>query len=67
MEAHQLVTIEYILLFCPSKSQDLINIYNGQQTCQTKTFGMAVQKKVSSFIYWARDLQQRQEPIIYTF
>ena len=28
---------------------------------------MAVQKKVAAFIYWLRDLQQRQEPIVYTF
>ena len=49
------------------KSQDHIKIYNGQQTCQTNKFGMDVQKKVSAFIYWVRDLQQSQEPIIYTF
>ena len=43
-----------------------MNIYNGQQTRQTKKFGMAVQKKVVAFIYWVRDLQRSQEPIIYT-
>ena len=29
MEAHQLVTIEDMLLFCPSKYQDLMKIKNG--------------------------------------
>ena len=64
MEAHQLVTIEDMLLFIPSKSQDLMKIYNGQKTRQTNKFGMAVQNKVAAFIYWVRDLQRRQEPII---
>ena len=42
MEAHQLVTIEDIC-FCSSKVQDLMKIYNGQQTRQTNKFGMAAQ------------------------
>ena len=29
-----------------------MNIYNEQQTRQTKKFGMAVQKKVVAFINW---------------
>ena len=29
MESHQLVTIEYMLLFWASESQELMNIYNG--------------------------------------
>ena len=28
---------------------------------------MAVQKKVAAFLYWICDLQQKQDPIIYTF
>ena len=67
MEAHQLITIEDMLLFRPSKSQELMKIYNGQQTCQTNKLGMDVQKKLSAFMYWVRDIQRRQEPIIQTF
>ena len=60
MEAHQIVTIEDILLFCPSEAEDLMNIYNGQKNRQANKFGMAVQKKVAAFIYWVCDLQQSQ-------
>ena len=67
MEAHHIVTIEGILLFHLIKAQDLMTICNGQKTHQTNKFRMAVQKKLSAFIYWMHDLQQRQEPIIYTF
>ena len=42
MEAHQLITIEHMLFFCPRKAQDHMNIYNGQQTRQTNKFRMAV-------------------------
>ena len=28
MEAQKIVTIEYMLLFCPRKPKDLMNIYN---------------------------------------
>ena len=44
-----------------------MKIYNGQQTRHTNKFVMTVQKKVAAFVYWVRDLQRRQEPIIYTF
>ena len=67
MEAYQLVTIEDMLLFSPREAQNLMNINNGQQTRQTNKFGMDLQKKVAAFIYWVSDLEQRQEPIIYTF
>ena len=55
-----------MVLFCPSEAQDLMKIYNGQQTRHTNKFVMAVQKKVAAFVYWVCDLQRRQEPIIYT-
>ena len=42
MKAYQIVTIEDMLLFCTSEAQDLIKIYNGQQTHRTKTLSMAV-------------------------
>ena len=42
MESHQLVTIEGMLLFCPSEVQDLMKICNGQKTYQTNKFGMVV-------------------------
>ena len=67
MESYYLVTIEYMLLFRPRKSQDFINIYNGRQTCQTNKFKMAVQKKVEAFIYWVRGIQRSQDAIIYHF
>ena len=67
IEFHHLFTIEDRLLFFPSKDQDLMNIYIGQQKIQSNKFGMAFHKKVSDFIYWERDLQQIEEPIIYTF
>ena len=44
MEFHKLFTIEGMLLFFLSKSQDLIKICNGQKTRQTSKLGMAVQK-----------------------
>ena len=55
------------MLFCPSEAQDFIKIYNWQKTRQTNKFGIAVQKKIADFIYWVRDIQRRQETIIYTF
>ena len=51
MEAHQIFTIEDMLLFLPGKSRYLINVYNGQQTFQTNKFGISVQKKVAAIIY----------------
>ena len=42
MESNQLVNIEDMLLFRPIEAQDLMNIYNRQQTCQTNKFRMAV-------------------------
>ena len=67
IESRQLVTIRDMLLFLPSKFQHLMKIYNRQKTHHTNKFGMAVQKKVAAFLYWIRDLQQKQDPIIYTF
>ena len=67
MQNHQLVTIEDMLLFLQIEAQDLMNIYNGQKTRETNKFGMDVQKKVVASIYWARDIQQRKELIIFTF
>ena len=59
MQAHQIVTIEDMLLFCPNKSQDLMKIYNGHQMRQTDKFWMDVQKKVAAFICWVHDIQLR--------
>ena len=42
IEAHRLVTIGDMLLLCPSESQDLMKIYNGQQTQHTNKFSMDV-------------------------
>ena len=67
IEYQHIVTIEDMLLFRPSEAQDLMNIYNGQKTCQTNKFRMDVYKKVVALIYWVQDLQQIHEPIIYTF
>ena len=67
MEAHHIVIIGGMLFFHLIKAQDLTKICNGQKTHQTNKFGMDVQKKLSVFIYWMYDLQQSQEPIIYTF
>ena len=64
MQAHQLMTINDMLLFHPSKYQDPMKIYNRQQKRQTNKFGMAVQEKVTEFIHWVNYLQQRQETII---
>ena len=60
MEVHQLFTIEDMLLFHPSEAQDLMKIYNGQQTCQTNKLGMDLQNKEADFISWVNDLKQRQ-------
>ena len=51
MEAHQIVTIVDMLLFCPSEAQEIMKIYNGQQNHHTNKFDMAVKKKESAFIY----------------
>ena len=66
MEFHKFVTIEGMMMFRPSKAQDLMKIYNCQTTRQISKFGMAVQKILVSFIYWVSDLQKSQKPIIYT-
>ena len=63
---NQLVTIYDMSLFFLIKTQFIMNIYNKQQTHQTNKFEMAVQNNVADFIFWVRDLQQRQGLIIYT-
>ena len=57
MESHQILTIEDIFLFRPIEYQDLINIYNGQQTFQNNKFGMYAHKKVTSCILWVCDIK----------
>ena len=42
MYAYQIVTIKDMLLLWPIKSQDLINMYNGKQTGNTKNVGVDV-------------------------
>ena len=66
MKSHQFVITEDMLFSPLSEDQDLMKIYNRQQTRHTNKFGMDVQKKVLAFIYWLRELQRSQEPIIYT-
>ena len=50
MVAHQLLTIEGMVLFRPSESQDLMKICNRQKTHHTNKFDMAVQKKLLFFV-----------------
>ena len=51
MEAHQLLTIEGMLLFRLSEAQDLMKICIGQKTHHTNKFGMNAQRNLASFIY----------------